>query len=381
MDIDLSTKGVCIMRNSMKLGKYVKEHVIWSLLVFLWFKNVLFRCIPHCTYTESLVGFLIISVCVVAAGVAISWKRNRNYMNLIENILISWGVFVCITYMELYKERITYMLFAMVVVSLVLSSILLFRRIGRKDKRRKIMARRMENVIVLWKRNAAIVSLLIMAPVAVSSLLYGTVLNSKAEVVKVYGDEHSLKANIEIIADIEPSRWEKLTIHQKLLVAQKIVNAEARFYGLSHEILVGIDDLSEETLAYYRDSTHQIVIDKKFLQNAYSYYLLESLLHEVHHAYAFAQIECYQNLDAEDRNLLMFYEASVYMEEFANYEDGDENFYAYYTQLAEIHAREAGETESLEYIEAINEYLGIEIGVDMDEFSCLQEYIDYISKE
>lgn len=92
-------------------------------------------------------------------------------------------------------------------------------------------------------------------------------------------------------------------------------------------------------------------------------------------------MELFQKLDKEDRNLLMFYDASVYMEEFADYKDGDENFYAYYTQLAEIHAREAGETESLEYIEAINEYLGIELDVDMDEFSCLQEYIDYISEE
>lgn len=69
------------------------------------------------------------------------------------------------------------------------------------------------------------------------------------------------------------------------------------------------------------------------------------------------------------------------MKEFADYKDGDESFYAYYTQLAEIRSREAGKIESLEYIEAINEYLGIELDVDMDEFSCLQEYIDYISKE
>lgn len=369
------------MKNTMERGEYIKEHVIWSLLVFLWFRSLLFRCIPNYTYTESLVGFLIISVCVMAVGIAVSWKRNRNYKNLIENILLSWGVFVCITYMELYKERFTYMLFALVVVSLVLSIIVLFRRIKRKDKRRKIMMRRLENVAALWKRNAAIGSLIIMIPVAVCSLLYGTVLNSKVEVTKVYGDEHSLTANIEVIADIEPSRWEKLTIQEKLFVAQKIINTEARYYGLSHEILVGTDDLSVGTLAYYRDSTHQIVIDLDHLDNSYSYDVLSTLLHEVHHAYQHNQVELYQKLDEEDRNLFMFYDASVYMEEFADYEDGDENFYAYYTQLAEIHAREAGETESLEYIEAINEYLGIELDVDMDEFACLQEYIDYISQE
>lgn len=369
------------MNNTMERGEYIKEHVVWSLLVFLWFRNLIFRCMPDCTYTESLLGFLVISACVMAVGIAVSWKKNRNYKNLIENVLLSWGGFVCITYMELYKKRMTYILFAIVVASLVLSIMVLFRKIRRKDKRRRIMMRRIENVAVLWKRNAAIGSLIIMVPVAVSSLLYGTVLNSKVEVAKVYGDEHSLKFNIEVISDIEPSRWENLSIEDKLLVAQKIVNCEARYYGLSHEILVGADDLSTGTLAYYRDSTHQIVIDLGHLEDSYSYDVLESLLHEVHHAYQHNQVELYQKLDEEDRNLFMFYDASVYMEEFADYEDGDENFYAYYTQLAEIHAREAGETESLEYIEAINEYLGIELDVDIDEFSCLQEYVDYISKE
>lgn len=369
------------MKNTLGFREYIVEHIIWSFLVFLWFRSLLFRCIPNYTYTESLVGFLIISACVMAVGIAVSWKRNRNYKNLIENILLSWGVFICITYMELYKERFTYILFTLVVVSLVLSIIVLFRRIKRKDKRRKIMMRRLENVAALWKRNAAIGSLIIMIPVAVCSLLYGTVLNSKVEVTKVYGDEHSLKSNIEVISDIEPSRWENLSIEDKLLVAQKIVNCEARYYGLSHEIMVGTDDLSVGTLAYYRDSTHQIVIDLGHLENSYSYDVLSSLLHEVHHAYQHNQVDLYQKLDEEDRNLFMFYDASVYMEELADYEDGDENFYAYYTQLAEIHAREAGETESLEYIEAINEYLGIELDVDMDEFSCLQEYVDYISKE
>lgn len=369
------------MKNTFSLGEYIKKHIVWSFVFFLWFRSLLFRCIPNYTYTESLVGFLIISACIFAVGIAVSWKRNCNYMNLIENILLSWGVFVCITYMKLYKERITYILSALIVASLLLSIIVLFRRVRRKEERRRIMIRRIENVAVLWKRNAAIGSVLIMIPVAVSSLLYGTVLNSKVEVVKVYGDEHSLKSNIEVISNIEPSKWEKLSVEDKLLVAQKIVNCEARYYGLSHEIIVGVDDLSATTFSYYKSSTHQIVMDLEHLENSYSYYVLESLLHEVHHAYQHNQVELYQKLDKEDRNLYMFHDASVYMKEFANYKDADENFYAYYTQLAEIHAREAGKTESLEYIEATNDYLGIEIGVDMDAFSCLQEYVYYISNK
>ena len=248
-------------QNNMTRKEYIKEHIIWSLLVFLWFRNLLFRCIPKFTYTESLLGFVILSVIVMAICIALTWNRNRNYWNLIENIILCWGVFVCITYMNLYHTRIVYVGIATAAISLLLSILVLFRRIRRRDKRNLIIKRRVENVAILWKRNSAIASLVIMLPVATSSLLYGTVLNSKAEVVKVYGDEHSLKANIEVISDIEPSRWETLSIETKLLVAEKIINCQARYYGLSHEILVGTDDLPTGTLAYYRDSTHQVVID------------------------------------------------------------------------------------------------------------------------
>lgn len=369
------------MKNTMSLGEYIKEHVVWSLLVFLWFRNLLFRCMPESTYTESLLGFVVLSTIVMAICIVITWHGNRNYQNLIENVILCWGVFVCITYMDLYSTRIVYVGIVTAAISLLLSILVLFRRIRRRDKRNIIIKRRVENAAILWKRNSAIASLVIMFPLAVSSLLYGTVLNSKVEVTKVYGDEHSLKSNIGVISDIEPSRWEALSMEDKLAVCQKIVNTEARFYGVTHEIFVGTDELSDGTLAYYRESTHQVVIDLDHLANGYSYDVMESLLHEVYHAYTWDLIYLYKKLDEEERNLLMFYDASVYMEEFANYEDGDENFYAYYTQLAEIHAREAGETESLEYIEAINEYLGIELDVDMDEFSCLQEYVDYISQK
>lgn len=116
-------------------------------------------------------------------------------------------------------------------------------------------------------------------------------------------------------------------------------------------------DLSEGTLAYYSETQHQIVIDLEYLNSSHSYDVLETLIHECTHAYQYEQVALYQKLDEESRNLLMFYDASVYLEEFADYEDGSEDFFLYYSQLAEINARKAGEEEAQEYIERVNEYL------------------------
>ena len=369
------------MNNKLDKDEYIKNHIIWGLITFFWYKNLLFRCIPKCTYKESLVVFGIISICIMAIGIKISWKRNRNYKTLIENIAVSWGVYSCITYMHMYTGLIIRILLIMVVVSLILSMRVLCREIKRQDKRRKIIKRRIEKVASLCKRNAAFASVVIIVPVIISVLFHGSLLNSKVEVTKVYGEEHSLKANIDMISNIEPSRWEKLGIDERLDVCQKIINCEARYYGLSREIKVGVADLEETTLAYYNDNAHQVIIDVQHLEESYSYYVLQTLLHECCHAYQYEQVEVYKKLDEKDRNLRMYHKVKIYMEEFADYEDGEDDYGSYYTQLSEMDARYAGETESLDYIQAINEYLGIYQDVDMDEFYYLDEYLEYIMEE
>jgi hypothetical protein len=195
-------------------------------------------------------------------------------------------------------------------------------------------------------------------------LLYGTVSNSKFDVVKVYGDEHCLDANIDVIADIAPERWQDLSIQQKLNVCQKIINCEGRYLGLSHEIIIGTAELYEDTLGYYSEAKHQIVIDINHLKDSYSYDVLETLLHECAHAYQYDQVALYKTLDEKSRNLLMFYDASIYMEEFADYKDGHDDYEQYSSQKSEIDARKAGKTESLEYISRINEYLYGDSGLE-----------------
>lgn len=282
--------------------------------------------------------------------------------------------------MEWYYQTIIDTMLVIITISLILSGMVLFRRIKRKEKRQRIIKLRLERVAVLWKRNAVFGAFYIVVSMAISSMTY-SVSNTAEEAVKVYGDEHGLAANIESISNIEPDRWDTLNIEEKLVVAQKIINCEARYYGLSYEIIVGTAKLSDGMLAYYRNSSHQIVIDVDYLESSYGYTMLRTLLHEAHHAYAHAQVELYQELAEKDKRLLMFYNASIYEEEFSDYVHGADNYYDYYTQAVEIHARKAGETESLEYIKAINEYLGIELEADMNEFTSLKEYISYILQE
>lgn len=58
--------------------------------------------------------------------------------------------------------------------------------------------------------------------------------------------------------------------------------------------------------------------------------------------------------------LLMFDRASIYKEEFADYNSGFKDFCGYYSQTCEIDARKYAQQATDEYFERINEYLGEE---------------------
>lgn len=344
------------MANTMDKREYIKEHLVWNLILFFGFKRLYFRCVPDCTYIESLFVLLIVEVIVMGIGIFLTWNKERNYLNLAQNIILPWGVFVVLAYMDIFKQKMLVIGILAAGVSIFMTVLVLGRKIKRKDKKRLIIRNRVRNVFNLWRSNLAFASLFLLVPMGASMFFNGTILNSKVKVAKVYGDEHCLDANIDVICNIDPERWEKQDIQQKLNVCQKIVNCEARYLGISHEIAVGTADLSGDTLAYYDDSQHQIVIDLKHLNSSDSYEVLDSLLHECNHVYQFEQVALYQKLDEKSRNLLMFYEASVYLDEFADYKDGSEGL-AYYSQLAEKNAYEAGEERAEEYIERIDRYL------------------------
>jgi len=345
------------MVSTMGKGEYIKEHIIWWFISYIWFRTLIFRCLPGCTYFQSFLMLLAMSVVVMGIGIVLTWERERNYTNLMLHVFLAWGIFAVVAYADLFKHQMIIIGIVVVVVSTFLSALILGRKIKRNDTRELIIKRRLQNVIRVWRQNSAIAALVLLVPIGVSMLFNGTVMNSSLEVAKIYSDEHSLSANMELICNIAPERWENLDMKTKLNVCQAIINAKAAEYGISHELLVGTAALEGNTLAYYCEPQHQIVIDVDYLKLGYSYALLESIIHECTHAYQYEQIDLYKKVDEEARNLLMFYEASVYLEEFSDYEDGNEDFERYYGQLAEVNARKAGEIGAEEYIRKIEEYL------------------------
>ena len=115
------------------------------------------------------------------------------------------------------------------------------------------------------------------------------------------------------------------------------------------------DSLEENTLGCYIPNERKIVIDVTHLKNSPVDSVVKSLIHEVHHAYSRQQVEVYEQIPDKYKNMLMFYNAEIYKEEYENYIDGDD-FIGYERQYVERHANMHAEEAVKEYYEAIFEY-------------------------
>ena len=92
------------MNNTMSKGEYIKESIVWSIILFIWCKSLFFRCVSNYTYMESLLILGLVLFSVIGIGIRVTWRYGRNYINVFENIVMAWGIFVILSYFDIYKE-------------------------------------------------------------------------------------------------------------------------------------------------------------------------------------------------------------------------------------------------------------------------------------
>ena len=78
------------MRNNNTQGKteFITEHIFWLALAWIWYRSLLFRCVPQHTLTESkliLLGFVLV---FSAVGILFQMQNNRNGMGVFLDLVL-----------------------------------------------------------------------------------------------------------------------------------------------------------------------------------------------------------------------------------------------------------------------------------------------------
>ena len=344
--------------NTLSKFGFIIENFIWILISMIWYKNVLFRCIGSHTFLESkliLWGILLTS-CII--GSFLEMKNIRNRVSVFFNLVLGYGIYTVLTYIQIRQTLIISSLSVVTVSSIICAFLIMCRKIKNRKRFRKILCRRTLHVAFVTQRLLGIGLTLIMALLGVNILFGSTIMKSTVNTATQTNlSEQSLANNIEIIALLQDDTWRSLSVQERLNVLQTVANVEQRYLGLSNELNVGATNLREDVMGYYSDNTHEIVVDIDSLLNDSSWEVLDTVCHEAYHSYQHRMVDAFNYADENSKSLKIFRKASYYANEFNNYISGEADFCKYYYQDCESDARDYAEDAVYNYYRRINEYL------------------------
>ncbi len=352
------------MRNANTMGQleYVWENVYWSFLVFLLYRNILF--LPVFTFDYRQSSLLLVSSVIFGAsvGILLTHKHRRNHVSLVCNVILSYGIYHTVSLW--FIDRGLLARYVILAASLAVGySMLVIITYSIERVRSKIdvsIWKCLSSVLLNCRTLIACVLACGIMFTAARPLLGIPVMESQEDIVFLNTSDSStegetISKNMDVILLLQEDKWCHLDANDRLNVMKTIADIEANYLGIP-ELSVCTEVLEEHTMGYYNDSTRIITLNLSYLANSDAHTMLTTICHECYHAYQHRLVELYNELDSNDRGLLLFYEASQYRDEFANYIDGSDNYYAYSRQWCEADSEEYAKDAVLDYYYRINQY-------------------------
>lgn len=346
--------------NALSKKKYLTENILFALLLAFCFRATLFKNIPSLSYTTSNVVFGIIFISLLSINILATWNKRRSFFNVYCNTSIALGVYIFVSY--IYIHPILWVVIAICfILSIAYSLLILTQQIKSRRNRKKILFNRLVHCAFGSRTIFGLGFILIILIVSATLLFSGSLISSDAKAESSI-DSHSwtIEENIESVNNLQPGTWKKLSAKEKASTLQVIANIEASHLGLSHELTVILNTLSEGTIACYSDVTHIIIINVNCFEEFSSQKILNALCHEAYHAYQHNLCNAYDSISDSHKNLLAFRIIEDYKKEFNDYTSGQDDYLTYYTQTCEIEARQYAASATKYYFDYMEKQIPAE---------------------
>lgn len=347
-----------VYKSMDKLKDYLLDCLFYTIVSMIWYRGLLFRCMPEMTYAESKgILWLMIGISVLLFTFVFDIHIWTGW-TVVKELTIPYGMYTVIVYSKTVGSWMSIVLVAASVLAFSYIVLLLSQKVKNSKNKRKVIRRRLHRCWIGTQSIATVALLVVMGIVGVNGVFGNNILT--AAVPAIVNDQDSpqtISNNIDTILLLQEEEWLTLTTQEKLDTLQTVANIEAHYLGLPNELNVGAANLDEDTLACYDDSTYTISIDINHLENGSVYDVLDSCCHEAYHSYQHRLVDAYNASDERLRELRLFKSAAQYSQEFDRYTDGGNDYYTYYFQDCETDARDYAEDAVVDYYNRIDKYL------------------------
>ena len=348
------------MRDSNQMEKFgfIMSNIWWMLIAMVWYTNILFRCIGSLDFGKSRAVLWTTLIGLVSAGICLELKRRRNGFSIAVNLAIPYGLYTAAAYISIRKNFILIILGIAGVLSVLYAAVILGRKIKNRRRIKQVILRRIRCVATGVQTTFAAAFMVIIISLGCNILFGSTLMQASVDPGDLEdAGGQAIEEHMQMVLRLQENVWRRLSVEERLDVLQVIANLEQIYLGLPNELNVGMANLEKDLLGYYRDGTHEIVLNMDSLLNDDAAELLNTLCHEAYHSYQHRLVDVYRDTEGSMRGLRLFKSAKDYFWEFSNYADASGDFCSYYEQDCESDAREYAELAVATYYEKIAQYL------------------------
>lgn len=339
--------------------EFLLDSVLYGAVLWWLYRKLLFRCLPGRTYAESILLLLKALVGTMLLGNFVLFRRHRTGLALVSCLILPFGTYTLAAYWRTINKIYLLPLAIAGVFSVSCMLLLLCQKIRCSEHRWRILYGRLCQSIWLSCEFMALGMLSLLLVFFAWAIFRSALVESSVEAVSGINEEayeQTMEEQMEILMQLNEEKWKKLSTLKKINTLQVVANLEAYTLGLPNELNVRASNLEGAVTALYSEATHGIVIDLDHLENDPVETVLRSIFHEAYHSYQNRMVDLYETVPPEMKRLQIFQNAAAYEKEFLHYEEGEENFEAYYEQKCETDARNYAEETVKKYYGKILQY-------------------------
>lgn len=165
-----------------------------------------------------------------------------------------------------------------------------------------------------------------------------------------------------MIAEAGDVSWDFYDVDSRLSFISEIAVIEQLSLGLEDNIEIICEDMesssgewyeSFDTAAYYSPDKNMITISEYYLQVASLDSAINTICHEMYHAYEYKLACEYRKMSGKDKRIYMNSHMAEYDKNLCNYVSGEESYYEYKYQVLEVDARYYAEKKADVYLQNV----------------------------
>ena len=319
--------------------------IVWMLMKRFIFGYFIWQDEVH---SGVFLHYIYVAVGILNAWIVDDWCKNRSIIRMA--VAGVTPLAAVLTLRWLFSGFITPRLLIAIVITYCIFIVFQTIRIIAKKKKLRVIGRGLNNILTVL----SVISIIGMSGYCLTGM--DRVDEPAASSITVAGDGELWDSNQDMLKLWKEDTYAELSDEEKKNLFQQLIDLECTYWGIEPVGLVVEEYDSETLMGYYVDEGYTISIREEMF-NLPREEVINTLLHETHHAYVHELVESVDwgdNNVEKNKNLRIYKELYKYKEGIENYISAETDYDSYYNNPIEVAAREYADEWTGNYLNYID---------------------------